>query len=192
MLVRTPDKVPEKSPLKQAPCTVGQALIHIPFFGTLLAPDPVCQVALPKPWSASIISPELLVYTKNSNTKFRINDLSEISGKATELDSSGYFALGRQVVFIVHGFLNSHYFPWMDEMKNAIIAEEDSTVIIVSWGVGAVTPSYPQAGSNTQTVAMVVSSMAEAILNSATFKGMGGAELRRGGPKWAELQFLSL
>lgn len=96
--------------------------------------------------------------------------MAQIEPKVAELDASSYFKAGRQVVFIVHGFFNNELFPWQYTLKDAILKAEDSTVLIVTWGGGAINPSYPQSGANTQTVAEVVAAFADAIFKSKTFK----------------------
>jgi len=124
---------------------------------------------------------------------YRVANQEDITNYVALLTKEGYLAMGRQVVFITHGYMNMKYdesatssivnvvervskvfdvmVTWMDEIKDEILEQEDSTVIIVSWGKGAVTNNYNLASANTQPVASLVSSFAESILNTDIFKG---------------------
>jgi len=95
----------------------------------------------------------------------------------TDLDQKGFFAPGRQVVFTAHGGLNGnqlaqYFLNWPADLKTALFAaQEDSTVFIVNWGRGSDLPDYNTDSANTQTGGKVIAALAEAIINTATFKG---------------------
>lgn len=66
---------------------------------------------------------------------------------------------------------NNKCTPWLGSMKDAILKEEDATVIIVDWRYGADVPEYGTAASNTETTSAVIAAVAQAILDSRTFGG---------------------
>lgn len=61
--------------------------------------------------------------------------------------------------------------PWLNSIKDAILKEDDSTVLIVDWRYGADVPEYGTAASNTEPTSTAVSLVAQAILDSRTFQG---------------------
>jgi len=133
-------------------------------------PDPFCVVR-PIPFPLAIVKPEFNVYTRQNFTEFRLSDTGKSAELAQKLDKDGFLAQNRQVVFIVHGFINNENTPWLSPMKDEILKAEDSTVIIVDWRYGADVPEYATAASNTQTAAKAIASFAQAVASLQRFSG---------------------
>lgn len=129
------------------------------------------------PWPVSKIQPTIIVYTRDNKDEFSLKSWSmfnsiEVAKKVGELEKAGFFAPDRQVVFVTHGFWNNQLFDWLYKIKDNLLTDRDSTVFIVTWGSGAILPSYTQASLNTQTVAGVIAEFASAILKKTkTFNG---------------------
>jgi len=81
-----------------------------------------CNLTLGQPFSMDII------YTKHDFLSF-------------SLSAPAFLDTNRQVVFIVHGFINNEKTTWLSPMKDEILKTEDSTV--VDWRDGADVPEYP-------------------------------------------------
>jgi len=133
-------------------------------------PDSFCLLRRPSPFPLEKVRPQFNVYTRSNFTEFTLSDSDDSPGLAQKLDQAGIFAQNRQVVFIVHGFLNNAKTPWLSPMKDEILKADDSTVIIVDWGNGADFPiKYATAASNTQTTAAAIASFAQAVANLDRF-----------------------
>jgi len=143
-------------------------LINLGLSVDLDLPDPFCLVR-PLPFPLAIVRPEFNVYTRSNFTEFTLSDTNDSPGLAQKLDQAGFFAQNRQVVFIVHGFLNNEKTTWLSPMKDEILKADDSTVIIVDWKYGADVPEYATAASNTQTTAAAIASFAQAVANLDKF-----------------------
>jgi len=143
-------------------------LINLDVSLDLDLPDPFCIVR-PIPFLLAIVRPEFNVYTRSNFTEFTLSDTNDSPGLAQKLDQAGFFAQNRQVVFIVHGFLNNEKTTWLSPMKDEILKADDSTVIIVDWKYGADVTEYATAASNTQTTAAAIASFAQAVANLDKF-----------------------
>jgi len=136
---------------------------------SFLNQDPFCKK--PPPLPLSKVRPSFLVYTRSNSTTYMLYDKGDSESFVQRLDHGGFFALNRQVIFIVHGYLNNNNTHWLSPMKDAILREDDSTVIIVDWRYGADFQDYAQAASNTQITAAAVASIAQAVANLERFSG---------------------
>lgn len=132
-------------------------------------PDSFCLVGRPSPFPLVFVKPQFNVYTRSNSTQFTLSDTNNSPWIAQKLDQEGFFAQNRQVVFIVHGYLNNAKTTWLSPMKDEILKADDSTVIIVDWKCGADFPEYAIAASNTQTTAAAVASFAQAVANLEKF-----------------------
>jgi len=65
--------------------------------------------------------------------------------------SQSTFQGGRPTKFIVHGFLNTGFDSWVQEMSAALLEHGDYNVISVDWSGGSM-PPYTQATANTRLV----------------------------------------
>ena len=64
---------------------------------------------------------------------------------------SVYFNPEQSVKIIVHGFIDTAFKTYIQDMKNAFLRAEDTNVILVDWSSGNKFP-YSQAAANTQVV----------------------------------------
>jgi len=131
-------------------------------------PDAFCLVR-PSPFPLETVKPTFNVYTRSNSVYFPLSHTDDSAELAQQLDEVGIFAQNRQVVFIVHGYLNNANTTWLSPMKDEILKADDSTVIIVDWRNGADVPKYATAASNTQTTAAAIASFAQAVANLDRF-----------------------
>jgi pimeloyl-ACP methyl ester carboxylesterase len=123
--------------------------------------------------SVSDMAPQLLVSIRGKAYDRVIKDEATIPDFVKYLGDNGFISANRQLVFVVHGYMGyTPWTTWLNQTRDALLKEEDSTVIVVNWINGADNVfSYPSSASNTQTIASVIGKVATAILNSDTFKG---------------------
>lgn len=112
----------------------------------------------PQPYNLSRIQPTFWAHTRKFDQQFNVSTSDEIGDMIVNLKTRGQLAWGRKVVFIIHGFQNNVGTAWLADMANALKTVEDSLIFTVGWGKGADLPDYPQAASNTQTMASAIAS----------------------------------
>ena len=62
---------------------------------------------------------------------------------------TNYFIPNQKTIFIVHGWTNDRFEPWIGYMKNRLLNVENLNIVVVDWSGGAKQP-YEIAVSNTQ------------------------------------------
>ncbi|XP_037559605.1 pancreatic triacylglycerol lipase isoform X3 [Dermacentor silvarum] len=74
------------------------------------------------------------------------------------------FRKEKPLFILVHGWLESAYAPWAQSIKDALLVEEDSNVLVVDWS-GLAATTYASAAANTaavgRTLALVVQRLME-------------------------------
>ncbi len=66
---------------------------------------------------------------------------------------------------IIHGLNNNAKTPWVIEMKDALLANENVNVIVVDWEDGSTLP-YEQACANTQVVGALTANLIKKLITS--------------------------
>ncbi|KAL3889390.1 hypothetical protein ACJMK2_001734 [Sinanodonta woodiana] len=61
--------------------------------------------------------------------------------------------------FLIHGYKSNASYPWVIDMKDALLKREDDNVIVVDWNKGADQIIYAQAVANTRVVGALISQM---------------------------------
>jgi len=131
--------------------------------------DPFCVRFIPLP--LSLVQPTFFAYTRTQNGSFTLSNVNDAPTLVNQLSNSGFFQKGRQVAFIVHGWFGNYACSgWLQQMKDAILQAEDSTVFIVNWRNGADNPEYGISAATTQTVSTAISAVAGSVFNSSTFQ----------------------
>ncbi|XP_050050804.2 pancreatic lipase-related protein 2-like isoform X1 [Dermacentor andersoni] len=74
------------------------------------------------------------------------------------------FGKEKPLFILIHGWLESAYAPWAQSIKDALLGEEDSNVLVVDWS-GLAATTYANAAANTaavgRTLALVVQRLVE-------------------------------
>ncbi|XP_065284694.1 pancreatic lipase-related protein 2-like isoform X2 [Dermacentor albipictus] len=74
------------------------------------------------------------------------------------------FGKEKPLFILIHGWLESAYAPWAQSIKDALLREEDSNVLVVDWS-GLAATTYANAAANTaavgRTLALVVQRLVE-------------------------------
>ncbi|CAN7993870.1 unnamed protein product [Ixodes hexagonus] len=86
--------------------------------------------------------------------------------------------LNKPLKIIVHGWRDNKYSAWIQDMKDALLKQEDCNVIIVEWSRGAATLNYVFAAGNSALVGRELSLLTQRLaetngLNSSTVHCVG-------------------
>ena len=120
-----------------------------PFGGTLARPISLV------PQNPETIDTKFLLYNKKID-----GALIDSNNLGSNFDSS------IPTKFIVHGFVDTiNTVSWLKQMKDVLIGNEDTNVLLVDWSGGNGLP-YTQATSNTQIVGIEISKMIDSIVSN--------------------------
>ena len=120
--------------------------------------EPIYRPLLPVPQDPMIVNTQFFLFTrKNSNNSVTI----------TWSTQTYYFIPNQKTTFIVHGWTNDRFEPWIGYMKNGLLAVENSNIIVVDWSGGAKQP-YEIAVANTQIAGIDIAN----LINSYISKGL--------------------
>lgn len=76
------------------------------------------------------------------------------------------FSQRKPLKLIVHGFLESSKFRWIQDLKDAFLDEEDCNVIIIDWSGGSQQLSYIKASGNTALVGRETSLLVQRLIGT--------------------------
>jgi len=62
----------------------------------------------------------------------------------------------KPTIFLVHGFIDTGFVPWVEELSTKLLRNEDVNVVAVDWGGGSAS-MYSQSAANTRLVALEIS-----------------------------------
>lgn len=120
-----------------------------PFGGTLARPISLL------PQTPEIIDTKFFLYNRNTDGVL-----------VSSNDLSSKFNGSIPTKFIVHGFIDTiDLVSWPKDMKDVIIRNEDSNILLVDWRGGNGLP-YTQATSNTQIVGIEISKLIDSIISN--------------------------
>jgi len=80
-------------------------------------------------------------------------------------DLGNAFDASRRTVFLVHGFTQSGYSSWVQDMYEALLNREDMNVILVDWRDGASIAIRAFPASNTRVVGSVIAELAQSLVD---------------------------
>ncbi|XP_052776601.1 inactive pancreatic lipase-related protein 1-like [Mya arenaria] len=105
-----------------------------------------------------------LLYTRqNSNIPQVITANADVL-RASKLSPN------RKSVFIIHGYWDSPYEPWVTDMKDALLAQADVNVVTVDWESGAGQTEYSQSAANTRVVGALIAQLLIALRDNRFLK----------------------
>lgn len=103
------------------------------------------------PLPRNVINTKFILYTEKNP-----NDGQPLVAEDKDSILNSNFRAGRQIKFIIHGFIDTPLSNWVSEMKNELLEysrqnQIGMSVVIVDWAGGSL-PLYTQATANTRLV----------------------------------------
>jgi len=113
------------------------------------------------PLDRHVINTRFILTTRESSSLFYQPRFLNLSQPLSITTSP--FRGTRPTKIIIHGFIDTGFVPWISEMTNLFLLNDDVNVIVIDWGGGA-SGLYSQSAANTRLVGLEVSALIDYLM----------------------------